>query len=60
MQTSVGDHPTYQRHQERGYFAVVQNSGTSMGVSSSLYMHFAQVEQVGPDQPGVHHLPWLR
>ena len=33
--------PTYQRYWEGCYFAIVQNSSTSMGVGSSFFLNFA-------------------
>ena len=51
--------PSYERHWEWCYFAVVQNSNTSMGVGSLLCLHSALVEWAGPGQAGTCHLPGL-
>ena len=54
--------PTYQRHWEGCYFAIMQNSGTSMGVNSLLFLNFALVEHMCHHQLGALHpcdMGWL-
>ena len=50
--------PTYWRHWERCYFAIVQNSSTSIGVGSSFFLSFALVEQMCHCQlgPFIHRI----
>ena len=46
----------YWRHWEGCHFAVIQNSDTSMGLGSSLFLSFALVVQVHHCQLGALHL----
>ena len=51
--------PKYWWHQEQCHSAIMQNSNTSMGVGSSLFLSFALIGQAHPCQLGSLYLWYL-